>query len=188
VKGEKEFFEKGVSECATCDGIMFKDKVVAVVGGGRSGILSTMFLIRIAKKIYLIEQNEELGGTEAWREIVRNAKNVEIMTSTKVLEILGNKFVNRIKILKNGKKEILPVEGVFVSIGYVPHTQFVKNLVKLNNRGEIMIDKENRTSCKGIFAAGDCTDISEKQVIVATGEGAKAMMEVVEYLAEQKKK
>ena len=188
VKGEKEFFEKGVSECATCDAPMFKGKTVAVVGGGRSGLLSTMFLMNMVKKIYLVEKNNELGGTDAWREAVRNAKNVEIMTTTEVLEILGDKFVNKIKISRNGKKEFLPVEGVFVEVGYVPHTEFVKNLVKLNDRKEIIIDKENNTSCKGIFAAGDCTDIVEKQVIVSTGEGAKAMMCVTEFLAEQKKK
>lgn len=187
IPGEKEFENKGVSFCAACDGPLFKGKTVAVIGGGKSGLLSTLYMKDYVKKIYLIEKGNELGGTDVWKDVIRKADNVEIMLNTESLEIVGDRFVKGLKIRQGKKERMLKVDGIFVEIGYTPNTQFVKNLVKLNEREEIVIDKENRTSCEGIFAAGDCTDILEKQVIVAVGEGAKALMCANEYLAECKK-
>ncbi len=182
IKGEKEFEGKGLSHCAACDGPLFKGKTVAIIGGGKSGLLATLFMSSIAKKIYLIEIKPHLGGIEHWREAVKKMKNVEIMTNTKTLEILGDKFVNGIKVQQDRKKHALHVEGVFVEIGYEPNTDFVKGFVKLNKRNEIIANKQNETNVKGIFATGDVTDIWEKQVVVAVGEGAKALLSAYVYL------
>jgi len=188
VPGEAEFINKGVSHCAACDGPLFKGKTVAVIGGGRTGLLSTLYIMKMMKKIYLIELGPELGRFPIWREAVNKAKNVEVMTNTLTLEILGDQIVTGIKIQKDGKQKIIPVEGVFVEIGYDNNTEFLRSVeVKLNDRGEIIIDKLNRTNVPGIFAAGDCTDILMKQVVVAVGEGAKAALSAIEYLEEHYK-
>jgi len=186
VPGEAKYEGKGVSFCAACDGPLFRDKVVAVIGGGKSGLLSTLFLQNIVKKIYLLEAGPNLTGSPELVGAVRALKNVEIITGAKTIGLVGNKFANGVKISRDGKEDVLKVEGVFVEIGHTPNTEFVRNLVELNGRGEIIIDKNNMTSVPGIFAAGDVTDIKEKQVLVAAGEGAKALMAVVEWLSEVK--
>jgi len=188
VPGEKEFINKGVSHCAACDGPLFKGKTVAIIGGGKSGLLSALYLMKMMKKIYLIEVQSGLRGFPLWIDVVKKARNVTTMTNTKTLEILGDQSVNGIKVEKDGKQKVISVDAVFVEIGYDSNIDFLKNLgIRLNNRGEIVIDKENRTNIPGIFAAGDCTDIMEKQVIVATGEGAKAALATLEYLEEHNK-
>jgi len=188
VKGEAEFENKGLSHCAACDGPLFKDKVVAVIGGGKSGLLSAMFLLKIAKKIYLLEKNPRLSESHVNPDVIsaiKKSKKVEIITNANTTEILGNKFVTGLNYKQNEKTKTLNVGGVFVEIGYVPHNDFLKGFVKLNARGEIIINKENETSVRGIFAAGDCTDVQEKQVIVAAGEGAKACLSALTYIMEQ---
>ena len=186
IKGEKEFEGKGLSHCAACDGPLFKDKIVAVIGGGRSGLLSTLFMSKIAKKIYLIEIKPKLGGIEHWRNVVQSMKNVKIMTSAKTIEVLGNKFVTGIKVKQKNKIKLLKVGGVFVEVGYMPNVDFAGGLIKLNKRREIITDNQNRTSVPGIFVAGDVSDIWEKQVAVAVGEGTKALMAAYVYLRGEK--
>jgi len=190
IPGEEKFRGKGLSDCTACDGPMFKNKTVAIIGGGRTGLMSILFLIKIAKKIYLIEQYDKIkteGGLEPFAEKVRKTKKIEIMTNTKPLEIKGKKFVEEIVLSRKGKKYTLPVEGVFVEVGYDPNTEFVYDFLKKNVRGEIIIDTECRTSVKGVFAAGDVTHIREKQVIVSAGEGAKAALSTVLYLEKLRK-
>ncbi len=187
VSNEEKFENKGVSYCAACDGPLFKGKTVAVIGGGRSGLLSTLFIKDMMKKVYLIEIQSQLGGTEAWRQAVKKANNIQIILKAKTKKFLGNEKINGLEMEVNGKEKILNVDGIFVEIGYTPNTDFVKNLVKLNDRGEIVVDKENRTNVMGIFAAGDCTDIREKQVIVSAGEGAKALLSALAYLGAAEK-
>ncbi len=182
IKGEDKFDRRGISYCTACDGPLFRNKEIAIIGGGRSGLLSALFVKDIVKKVYLIEMRKELGGTHAWREAVRKSRNIKILTNTTPVEIMGNKFASSIALKKGNKKEILKVDGIFIEAGYVSNTAFLKNLVKINDRKEIIIDKENQTNLKGIFAAGDCTDIQEKQVVVAVGEGAKALLSVLRYL------
>jgi len=188
IPGGKEFKGKGLSDCTACDGPLFKNKTVAVIGGGRTGIISTIFLLRSAKKIYLIERSSQIkteGGLKTFADVIKNSNKVEIMTNTKPLEIRGEKFVKEIVLKRKGRKQVLPVEGIFVEIGYDPNTEFVK-LVKKNARGEIIIDAECRTDVKGIFAAGDVTHLKEKQVIISAGEGAKALLSTVLYLEKNK--
>ena len=185
VSGEKEFEGKGLSFCAACEGPLFKDKNIAIIGAGRSGLFSCLFMLSMAKKIYLIEKEKEIkesGGLKEAAKIARNSPKIEILTGAETKEIMGNRFVNSIKIVKNKKEKILKVDGVFVEIGYEPNTGFAKNLIELNNRGEVIIDKKNMSDVPGIFAAGDVTDLHEKQVIVAVGEGAKAVLSAILYL------
>lgn len=187
IPGERKFLGRGVTYCAVCDAPLFKNKDVAVIGGGNAALDATLQLIKIpARKIYLININPELGGDAIMRDKVERSKRVEILNNSKTLEILGDKIVTGIKVEKDGKISKLDVQGVFVEIGSIPSTDFIKHLVKLNEKGEVIIDKQNMTSIPGIFAAGDVTDIIEKQIIVAAGEGAKALLTASEYLSKIK--
>jgi thioredoxin reductase len=186
VPGELKYAGRGVSFTPYRDAPLFKDKVVAVIGGGRSGLDAVSHLVNLASKIYLIEASKEIKHIGPVTDFVKNHPKVEIMTNTKVLEIFGDNVVKGIKVSQNGEEKKINVDGVFICIGYKPNTDFVKGLVKLNDRGEIIIDKNNCTSVEGIFAAGDCTDITEKQVTVAVGEGAKALAAASKYLIKLK--
>jgi alkyl hydroperoxide reductase subunit F len=183
VPGEKEFKNHGLTYCATCDGPLFADKDVAVIGGGNSALDASLQLIRIAKKVYIINNTESLGGEPVMRQKIESAGNATVFNNSKVAVVLGDKMVNAIKILKAGKEEMLPVQGVFVEIGLIPNAGFISGLEK-NERGEIKINVRNETNISGIFAAGDVTDVPEKQIIIAAGEGSKASLSVFHYLAQ----
>lgn len=185
VKGEEEFLGKGVSVCAICDAPFYQDKDVAVAGGGDSALESVYDLSKYARKIYLINHSEKFKGDEVMFAKIKEIGKVEIITGGEIREIKGTKFVEAIiyEDLKTGKIKELKVAGVFVNIGHIPNSGFVKNLVKLNGLGEIAIDpKTNATSVPGIFAAGDVTDIKYKQFVIAAAEGAKALLAAAEYL------
>jgi alkyl hydroperoxide reductase subunit F len=181
VKGEDEFKNKGLTYCATCDAPLFRDKEVAVIGGGNAGLDALIQLSRIARKIYLIEIKNELTGDKFVIEKIKNIKNVEIMTGTKIKEINGDKFVESIRIEKEGKENEIKVNGIFVEIGSVPNSEII-DFVEKNEYGEIIVDCKNRTSFPGVFSAGDVTNVFAKQIIVACGEGAKASISSFEYL------
>jgi alkyl hydroperoxide reductase subunit F len=180
-KGEESLRNKGVSYCATCDGPLFPNKTVAVIGGGNSALDATLQMTHIASYVYLIDINPELGGDLVMREKVQAAKNVKVFNSAVTKEVFGAQFVEGIKFEQNGIANELKVQGVFVEIGSVPNSSIIDFVAK-NNNGEIIVDNLNRTNMPGIFAAGDVTDIPEKQIIVAAGEGAKAVLGVSRYL------
>jgi len=182
VPGEEKFFGSGVAYCAVCDSPYFKDKDVAIIGGGNSGLDAVFHLEKYANKIYLIELAQKLSGDPILVDSVKKIDKVKIFTGTKVLEIIGDKSVSGIKIEQNREQKIMNVQGVFVEIGQIPNTKFVEDLVKLNEHEEIVIDKNNMTNVPGIFAAGDATEIKDKQIIIASGEGAKALLSVWNYL------
>lgn len=191
VPGEKEFVGRGVSYCVTCDGPLFAEKEVAVIGGGDAGFEAAIFLAKIAKKIYILEYNPKIVADETNQEIVRKTKKVEIITNAALKEIRGDKFVNSIvyQDRKTGEEKVLSVDGVFVEIGSQPATSFVKGLVEFNERDEIKIDsKTGQTSTPGLFAAGDADDIPYKQIVIAAGEGAKAAISAYKYLQKLKLK
>jgi thioredoxin-disulfide reductase len=185
VPGEKEFLGKGLSYCAICDGPMFQDKIVAVIGGGNSAFETAIFLSKIAKKIYILEYNPKVNAFKDNQEAVKKMGKAEIITNVILQKIEGNSFVNSItyqdRITKQEKT--LKVEGVFVEIGYQPATSFVKGLVDFNERDEIKVDFETcKTKTPGLFAAGDVNVGRYKQVITACGEGAKAGLAAFEYV------
>lgn len=188
VPGEQEFKNRGVTYCATCDAPLFPDKDVVVVGGGNSGLDATLQLMKIANKIHLIEHGPRLRGDEIMRDKVERSETVTVLTNTNVLEISGDKFVTGVTVEREGKRETLGAQGVFIEIGYIPNSEFAAGVVKLNERKEIVVDDRCKTSVDGIFAAGDVTDVPQKQVIVAAGEGAKAALCAHEYLQRLKQR
>jgi len=182
VPGEKEFKNRGLTYCATCDGPLFSGKAVAVVGGGNSALDAAMQMTRIAKRVYMLNINNSLSGDEVMRQKVEGSGNVEIFNNAEVLSVSGGKFVSGIRIKQPAGERDLAVEGVFVEIGLVPNSSFVRE-VKKNGYGEIIVNARNETSVPGLFAAGDVTDVPEKQIIIAAGEGAKAALSAFRYLS-----
>ncbi len=179
VPGEREFTGRGVSYCYTCDSPFFKDKEVAVVGGGNSGFEAVEQLLNYATGIYLIEFTDKFKADEVLQEKVLKSPKVIPLLRHKVLEIGGDKTVKEIVVedMTQSKVYSLSVEGVFVEVGLTPNTEIAKRLgVLTNSRDEIIIDCNNRTSERNIYAAGDCTNIFAKQIITAAGEGAKALL------------
>ncbi|MBU1026292.1 MAG: FAD-dependent oxidoreductase, partial [Candidatus Margulisbacteria bacterium] len=181
VPGEGKYKNKGLAYCATCDGPLFAGKNVAVIGGGNSALDAALQMTKIAAKVYLININKELAGDKIMREKVQTAKNVEILNETKTLEVLGDKFVNAVKVETKGQAREIPVSGIFVEIGLVPNTSFI-DFVNKNEQQEIMINCKAETSDPAVFAAGDVTDVPEKQIIIAAGDGAKACLSAFRYL------
>ena len=181
VPGEKEYYGKGLSYCATCDVPLFADKIIAVVGGGNSALDAALFALKYCPKVYIVNLNDKLTGDKGMLDNILNNSKVEVVNNAKTKEIIGDKFVNGVKLEVNGQERILDVNGVFVEIGLMPASGFI-NIVEKDKWGEIIVDKRNQTNVPGIFAAGDVTDITEKQIIVAAGEGGKASLEIIKYL------
>ncbi|HIH95934.1 MAG TPA: FAD-dependent oxidoreductase [Thermoplasmata archaeon] len=183
-KGEKELVGKGVTYCSVCDAPLFSGQNVAVIGGGNSGLTAVVDLIKIAKKIYLIESFPSLRADAVLVEKAERSDKVEKFLGYEVLEVLGRGRVENIKIKPKQKDETktLPVTGVLIEIGLIPNSYLAKDLVKLNDFQEILVDCACRTSVPGVFAAGDVTTVPEKQIVVAAGEGAKAALSCYNYL------
>lgn len=178
---------RGIAFCATCDAPLYKGKKVAVVGGGNSAFTAARDLLNFASEIHLIHRRNTFRADGELVKQVESAAHVTIHTNTTVTEILGDEKLTGVRLqAKNGKKnEDLQVDGVFLEIGLLPNTLSVKDLVKLNENGEIETTRNNTTSVPGFFAAGDATDLPEKQIIIAAGEGAKAALTAYAYLLEK---
>jgi thioredoxin reductase (NADPH) len=185
VPGEKEYTGKGVSYCATCDGAFYRDKVVAVLGGGNSAVTEALELTKFASKVYLVHRRNELRATKILQEKLLANPKIQPVWDTIVEEIVGGKFVEKLK----GKNAItgqaweLPVNGVFVSVGTQPATGYLKNIVALDAFGSIMVNDRLETNVPGIFAAGDIRSGSIKQVIGAAGDGAMAAVNAGKYIS-----
>ena len=185
VPGEKEYKNKGVAYCVTCDGPLFSGKDVAVVGGGNSALDAAIQMMNIANKVYLINITDRFIGDSIMQEKIRNNPKVKILHNTRVESITGDKFVKGINIDTQGKKETLDVKGIFIEIGLMPNSWFAKGVDK-NEKGEIKVNCANETNVPGIFAAGDVTSVPEKQIVIAAGDGAKAALGTFRYLARLK--
>ncbi len=183
VPGEREFKNKGLTYCATCDGPLFSGKDVAVIGGGNSALDAALQLIKIAKHVYIINITSSVGGDAIMREKVEASKNVTVLNNSQVTAIVGERMVSGIKIRREGKEEQLVLQGIFVEIGLIPNSDFA-NEVEKNQFGEIKVNSCNETNIPGIFAAGDVTDVPEKQIIIAAGEGSKAALSAFRYLSQ----
>jgi len=185
VPGEKEFKNRGLTYCATCDGPLFAGKDVAVIGGGNSALDAALQLVKIAKKVYIINNMPALGGDVIMRQKVEASDKATVYNSTQVVAVAGDKMVTGITIKSENREETLSVQGVFVEIGLIPNSDFVRD-VERNQSREIKINCHNETNIPGIFAAGDVTDVPEKQIIIAAGEGSKACLSAFRYLARNK--
>lgn len=181
VKGEKEFKGKGIAYCATCDGPLFTEKDVAIIGGGNSALDAAIGLERIARKIYIINIEKGLRADAIMQEVVKKSNKITVLNESKIVSVKGEKFVRAIEIEKSNSKKDIAVEGVFVEIGLTPNSGFAKDVDK-NSLNEIMVNCACETNVPGIFAAGDVTNVPEKQIIVAAGEGAKAALTAFRYL------
>lgn len=183
VPGEEEFYHKGVTYCATCDAPLFQGKNVAVIGGNNSALDAILSLIPIAKKIYALTINDEFWGDKIMFAKASKADNVEFIYNAFTQKIEGEMLVKSLTYkVKQGAEKKLDVEGIFVEIGSDPSVAFVKDLVKLNEYQEIIIDSFCKTNIGGLFAAGDVTIVAQKQIIVAAGEGCKAALSAFSYL------
>jgi len=187
VPGEKEFKGKGVAYCPHCDGPLFKGKHVAVIGGGNSGVEATIDLANIVGHVTLFEFAPELKADDILQKRLYSLPNVDVILNAQTLEVLGTDKVNSMIYLdrKTNEKKTISLEGIFIQIGLLPNTDFVKNTVDLSKFGEIIIDSHGQSSLKGLFAAGDATTVPYKQIIIAMSEGAKASLGAFDYLIRQ---
>ena len=187
VPGSKEFEGRGVSYCALCDGPLFKKKVVAVVGGSDSAAKEALLLTEYAKKVFIIYRKEKIHPEPATlkqvEEKVKKGK-IEIINNTNVIEIKGRKVLESLKFDKPYKKKPeLKIDGLFVAIGQISQSSLARNLgVRINDRGEIMINKKSETSADGVFAAGDVTDMPFKQAVIGVSGGVVAAHTAYEYV------
>lgn len=182
VPGEKQFYGKGVTYCATCDAPLFQGKKVYVIGGGNSAMDAALFLEKYTTGIVLVTINPQLMGDAVMKSKVLRSKNIAVYPTTKTTKIIGDTFVTGIGLISaDGRERVEPAQGVFVEVGLVPVSGFA-TIVSQDKWGQIVVDKQNRTTVPGIFAAGDVTDVTEKQIAVAVGEGSKAALEVIKYL------
>jgi len=193
VPGEAEFTGRGVSYCSICDAPLFKNKVVAVIGGGDSALEGAEILSRYATKVYLIHRRDEFKGQPIYLENIKAKPNVEIILNTVATEIKGDKLVKSIltKNVKTGETKELNVNGVFVEIGFEPPTDFARaNGLETDAMGYIKVDEWMRTNIQGVFAAGDCTGmwLGFRQVITSAAQGAVAAHSAFRYLNELKRK
>jgi alkyl hydroperoxide reductase subunit F len=185
VPGEKEYRNHGVAYCPHCDGPLFKGKRVAVIGGGNSGVEAAIDLAGIVSAVTLIEFGAELRADAVLQRKLRSMKNVTIITQAQTTEVTGDgKKVNGLayKDLRSGETKHIELEGVFVQIGLVPNTEWLKGTIELSRHGEIVVDAKGATSVPGVFAAGDVTTVPYKQIVIAVGEGAKASLSAFDYL------
>lgn len=185
VPGESEFWGMGVTTCATCDGPLYRDRPVAVVGGGDSAVKEAIYLTRFASKVHVIHRRDRLRAEKIIQEQALGHEKIEFLWESVVTEMLGGDdglTGLRIKNVKTEDERELAVDGVFLYVGVVPNTALVKDLVELDEHGLIVTDGDMRTSAPGIFAAGDCRSKEFKQVATAVGDGAAAAFSAQEYI------
>lgn len=185
IEGEEAYLNRGVTYCAWCDGPIFAGKDIAIVGGGNSALDAALNVVKIVKQIYIINIEDALTGDQIMIDKVNEANNIRILNNSEVKKIKGDKFVSAIEISDHisGVDKELAVAGVLIEAGSVPATEFLHGFIKLTENNEIIIDQYNATNVEGVFAAGDATDIAEKQIIIAAGEGAKAAIQAAKWLA-----
>ena len=190
IPGEEEFAGKGVSYCSLCDGPVFRNKTVAVVGGGNAGFESALFLSNYVKQVYLLEYGDKPNADAENQELVAKHEHIKVITNAKALRVEGKVFVNALvyEDRNSGSEQKLEVNGVFVEIGYDPATTFLGDLVELNEKREIMFDaKTLQTKTPGLFSAGDCNVSKYKQIVMASGQGAVAALSAYEYIKRVRK-
>ncbi len=186
VPGEKEYFGRGVSTCATCDGFFYKDRRVVVVGGGDSAIDEGLFLTKFASEVIVIHRRDELRATKSLQERAFANPKMRFVWDSVVEEILGQDTVTgvRVRNVKTDETSTIEANGVFVYVGLIPGTKLFEGQLELTEQGYIVADSHQRTSVPGVFAAGDVQSPDFRQVVIAAGAGAKAVIEADRYLAE----
>jgi len=186
VEKEQQLVGRGVNYCAACDGMFYKDKVVAVIGGGNSAVADAMILSRIAKKVMIVHRRDALRATKVYHDALEKAENVEFVWDSVVSELLHEEKLTGLKIknVKTGEESVLELDGVFVSVGRTPETGLFKDVIGLDKAGYIIADESTKTNLPGVFAAGDVRTKALRQVVTAVSDGAMATHYAEEYLAE----
>lgn len=184
IPGEARLYGKGVSTCATCDGAFYKEKVVAVVGGGDSAVEEATFLTRFAQKVYIIHRRDELKASKSMQERAFANKKIEILWNSEVKEVLGEGKVESLKILNNkdNKESELIVDGMFLAIGHLPNSEFLGESVEKDENGFILTTQHTHTSVEGVFVCGDVQDHRYQQAITAAGMGCMAALDAEKWL------
>jgi len=185
IEGEKEFENKGISYCETCDGPIFKNKVVSVIGGGNSAIKAAFSLSKIASKVYIINIEDKFSAEKIYLDKIEKLSNIELIYKAKTEKFEGENFLNKLTYedLNSGERRSLDVDGAFIYVGLVPNTIFIDNdLEIINENKEIIVDKFGKTKIEGLFAAGDVTDLPYRQISIASGAGAMAALVALEYI------
>lgn len=186
VPGEDAYFMKGITYCATCDAPLFAGKRVFVIGGGNSAMDAALFLEKYTSDVFLVTVNQELFGDAVLKKKCESSPAIRVLTETKTVRFEGGAMLERIVLSSKGKELIEQTDGAFIEIGLIPQSGFI-DFVQKDKREQIVIDKHGRTSVEGIWAAGDVTDVTEKQISVAVGEGSKAAIDLIKYLQAQSK-
>ena len=188
VEGEKRLLGRGVSYCAVCDGAFFKDKDIVVAGGGDAAAEEALFLTRFAKKITLVHRRNRLRATRILQERIFLNKKISIVWNSVVNEILGETNVQGVRVtdLKSKEETDISCDGVFIFVGLVPNTNFIKDIIKLDENGYVIADSRMRASRDGIFACGDCRQTILRQVVTACGDGAFAAFSAQQYVEDLK--
>jgi thioredoxin reductase (NADPH) len=185
IPGEREFFGKGVSTCATCDGFLYKDKTTVVIGGGDSAIDEGLFLTRFAKKVIVVHRRDELRASKQLQERAFAEPKMGFVWDSVATEILGDETVSgvRVRNVKTGGLSVLDADGVFVYVGLIPATKLFAGQVELDPAGYVVTDARQQTSVPGVFAAGDVQNPEFRQCVVAAGDGATAAIQAERYLS-----
>lgn len=184
LENEQQYVGKGIHYCAHCDGRFYKDKIVAVVGGGNSAAEDAIYLSRLAKKVYLIHRRDELRATKVYHKPLSDAENIEFIWNSEVKEISAEKRVSGIKVKNNKTSEIMDLacDGVFVSIGRKPVSDIFKGQIGLDENGYIIADESTKTNIDGVYAVGDVRTKALRQVVTAVSDGATAVHFSEEYI------
>ena len=181
---EEKFISKGISTCAVCDGNLFKNEIMTVVGGGNSALEEALYLSNIASKVYLIHRRNEFRGSKQYLDELIKKENVEILTPYIVKEFLGENHLSSLVIenVETKQEKTISTKVLFEYVGLIPNTSFIEDKSILDEKGFVIVDKNMHTSIEGLFASGDVTNKSLRQIIVASGDGALASQEILNYL------
>ena len=185
--GERELRGRGVSYCATCDGMFYRGKTVAVVGGGNTAAADVLYLSRLCEKVFLIHRRDQLRASRVYLEPLKQAENVEILWDSQVTELLYGETLTGIKVRnkKTGEVKELSLDGLFLAVGQLPNTQLFQGQVELDAAGYVVADETTRTNLPGVFAVGDLRQKPLRQVVTAAADGALAAHFLEEYLSQQ---
>jgi NADH-dependent peroxiredoxin subunit F len=187
IPGENEYAGRGVVYCSTCDGPFYRQKTIAIVGGGNSALEAAIEMSGIAKRVYVVSRGA-WSADEILKDKAGSAPGVKALVGFEPVEITGNEVVEKLVLRnrKNGKERVLRVDGVFIEVGLSPNSELVLDLAHTNRRGEVVVDAMGDTGVRGVFAAGDVTATKDKQIVIAAGEGAKAALAAFDYLITQR--
>lgn len=185
VPGEAELYGHGLTYCATCDGPLYRDRQVHVIGGGNSAMDAALLLEKYAEHVTIVCLNPELSGDTVMKQKCLASKKITVLAGTRTIKISGSKTVEGIGLIgPDGVERVEPSQGVFIEIGQVPNTGFITG-IETDRAGQIVVDVRNRTTMRNVWAAGDVTNVTEKQIAVAVGEGSKAALDIIKHLQSQ---